>query len=193
MKADDRRTFALAIAFGRMLDETREALKAELFSVQALVSIVVWTVALYGTMWVVPEPTTKLVAASLTAILIGYLGLKTVSGLIDSWARLVIAAGEATTFDELRAAGEEFGKVLGEDAARAMILAVSALAGHTLKQVLPRLKSLPGFNLAAEQFAAQGGAAAMTHAEAVDATLETESALAKAVAATEEVVTSPQV
>jgi hypothetical protein len=25
---------------------------------------------------------------------------------MDGWARLVIAAGEATTFDELRAAGE---------------------------------------------------------------------------------------
>ncbi|MGZ3459564.1 MAG: AHH domain-containing protein, partial [Archangium sp.] len=66
LKADDRRAFALAMAFGRVLDETREALKAELFSVQALVSMLVWTVALYGLMWVVPEPTTKLVAASLT-------------------------------------------------------------------------------------------------------------------------------
>ena len=56
LKADDRRTFALAMAFGRVLDETREALKAELFSVQALVSMVVWTVALYCMMWVVPEP-----------------------------------------------------------------------------------------------------------------------------------------
>ncbi|MFL5353855.1 hypothetical protein [Archangium sp.] len=192
LKADDRYTFALALAFGRVLDETREALKAELLSVQALVSMVVWTVALYCMMWVVPEPTTKLVAASLTVILMGYLGLSTVYGLIDGWARLVIAAGEATTFDELRAAGEQFGKVLGEDAARAMILAVSTLAGHTLGQVLPRLKSLPGFTLAAEQFEAQGGAAVMTHAEAVEATLETESALARAVAATEEVATSPQ-
>ncbi|MFL5355181.1 hypothetical protein [Archangium sp.] len=192
LKADDRYTFALALAFGRVLDETQQALKAELFSVQALVSMVVWTVALYCMMWVVPEPTTKLLAASLTVILMGYLGLSTVYGLMDGWARLVMAAGEASTFDELRAAGEDFGKVLGEDAARAMILAVSTLAGHTLGQVLPRLKSLPGFTLAAEQFDAQGGAAVMAHAEAVEATLETEGALARAVAATEEVATSPQ-
>nr|WP_239578045.1 hypothetical protein [Archangium primigenium] len=189
---EGRYTFTLALAFGRVLDETRDALKAELLSVQALVSMVVWTVALYCMMWVVPEPTTKLVAASLTVILMGYLGLSTVYGLMDGWARLVIAAQNATTFEELRAAGEEFGKVLGEDAARAMIIAVSTLAGHTLGQVLPRLKSLPGFNLAAEQFEAQGGAAAMSHAEAVEVTLETESALAKAVAVTEEVATSPQ-
>ena len=99
LRTEDRRTLALALAFGRVLDETREALEAELLSVQALVSMVVWTVALYCMMWVVPEPTTKLVAASLTVILMGYLGLDTVYGLMDGWARLVIAAGEASTFD----------------------------------------------------------------------------------------------
>ncbi|QRN99905.1 hypothetical protein JRI60_13160 [Archangium violaceum] len=192
LRTDDRRTFALALAFGTVLDETRAALSRELLSVQALVSMVVWTVALYCTMWLVPEPTTKFLAASLTVILMGYLGLQTVYGLMDGWARLAHAAHEATTFDELRAAGEQFGKVLGEDAARAMILAVAALSGHTLGQVLTRLKSLPGFNLAGAQFEAQGGAAVMAHAEAVGAALATEGALARAVAAAETVATSPQ-
>ena len=46
---------------------------------------------------------------------------------MDGWARMADAAHQATTFEELRAAGAEFGKVLGEDAARAMILAVATL------------------------------------------------------------------
>lgn len=192
LRADDRRAFALALAFGSVLDETRDALKAELLSVQALVSMVVWTVALYCMMWVVPEPTTKAIAAGMTLLLVGYLGLKTVYGLMDGWARLADTAHYATTFEELRAAGEEFGKVLGEDAARAMILAVATLSGHTLGQVVARVKSLPRFNFAGAQFEAQGGAAVMGRMEVTEAAVASEGALAKAVAAAETVATSPQ-
>ncbi len=192
LRTDDRRTLALALAFGNILDETRNALKRELLDVQALVSMVVWTVALYCMMWMVPEPTTKALAATLTLILMGYLGLKTVYGLMDGWARLADTAHHATTFEELRAAGEELGKVLGEDVARAMILAVATLSGHTLGQVLPRVKSLPSFNLAGAQFGAQGGAAVMGRLEATEAALASEGALAKVVAAAEAVATSPR-
>nr|WP_257461919.1 hypothetical protein [Archangium lipolyticum] len=192
LRADERRAFALALAFGSVLDETRDALKRELFSVQALVAMVVWTVALYCMMWVVPEPTTKAIAAGMTLLLVGYLGLETVYGLMDGWARMADTANHATTFEELRAAGEAFGTVLGEDAARAMILAVATLSGHTLGQVLPRVKSLPRFNLAGAQFEAQGGAAVMGRLEVTEAALAMEGALAKAVAAAETVATSPQ-
>ena len=74
LDADDRRAFALALAFGSVLDETREALARELLDVRALLSMVVWTLALYCMLWLVPEPTTKLVAASLTALLHGVPG-----------------------------------------------------------------------------------------------------------------------
>ncbi|QRN94344.1 hypothetical protein JRI60_35155 [Archangium violaceum] len=192
LRADDRRAFALALAFGSVLDETYEALKSELLDVQVLVSMVVWTVALYCMMWVVPEPTTKAIAAGMTLLLVGYLGLNTVYGLMDGWARMADTAHHATTFKELRTAGEEFGKVLGEDAARTMILAVSTLAGHTLGQVVARVKSLPRFNLAGAQFEAQGGAAVMGRLEVTEAAVASEGALAKAVAAVETVATSPQ-
>ncbi|ATB40446.1 hypothetical protein CYFUS_005895 [Cystobacter fuscus] len=192
LRTDDRRAFALALAFGRVLDETRGALARELLDVRMLVSTVVWTVALYCMMWVVPEPTTKALAAGMTLLLMGYLGLETLYGLMDGWARMADAAHHATTFEELRAAGEQFGKVLGEDAARAMILAVATLGGHTLGQVLPRVKSLPRFNLAGKQFEAQGGTAVMGRLEVTEVALATEGALAKAIATAETVATSPQ-
>ncbi|WP_395841960.1 hypothetical protein [Cystobacter fuscus] len=192
LRTDDRRTLALALAFGTVLDETRAALGRELLDTRALVSMVVWTVALYCMMWVVPEPTTKALAATLTVLLMSYLGLETVYGLMDGWARLADTAHHATTFEELRAAGDEFGRVLGEDAARAMILAVGALGGHTLGQVLPRVKSLPGFKLAGRQWKAQGGAAVMSRVEVEETALATEGALAHAIAAVETVATSPQ-
>nr|WP_245920219.1 hypothetical protein [Melittangium boletus] len=192
LRTDDRRTLALALAFGTVLDETRAALGRELLGVQALVSMVVWTVALYCMMWVVPEPTTKAIAAGMTLLLVSYLGLNTVYGLMDGWAHMADTAHHASTFEELRTAGEGFGKVLGEDAARAMILAVAALSGHTLGQVVARVKSLPGFNLAGVRFEAQGGAAVMGRLEVTEATVASDVALAKAVAAVETVATSPQ-
>ncbi len=192
LRTDDRRAFALALAFGSVLDETRQALARELLDVRALVSMVVWTVALYCMLWLVPEPTTKAVAASLTLILVGWLGLTTVYGLMDGWARMANTAHEATTFEELRAAGERFGKVLGEDAARAMILAVATLTGHTLGQVAARVKSLPGYTLAGAQWEAQGGAAALAPELAAETALAQEGALARAVAAVDTVATSPE-
>jgi hypothetical protein len=192
LRTDDRRALALALAFGSVLDETRQALARELLDVRALVSMVVWTVALYCMMWVVPEPTTKALAASMTLILMGWLGLETVWGLMDGWSRMADAAHGASTFEELRAAGEEFGKVLGEDAARAMILAVATLTGRTLGEVAARVRSLPGYRLAGAQWEAQGGAAVMRHAEVVEVALAQEGALARAVTAVETVATSPQ-
>jgi hypothetical protein len=192
LQTDDRRAFALALAFGSVLDETREALARELLDVRALISMIVWSVALYCMLWLVPEPTTKAVAATLTLILMGYLGLRTVYGLMDGWARMAEAAHHATTYEELRAAGAEFGKVLGEDAARAMILAVAALSGHTLGQVVARVKSLPGYGLAGAQWKAQGGAAALAPELAAETALARESALTQAVAAVDTVATSPQ-
>lgn len=191
LRRDDRHTLALALAFGLVLDETRAALGREL-NARALVSMVVWTVALYCMMWVVPEPTTKAVAATLTVILMGWLGLQTVYGLMDGWVRMASEAHEATTFEELRAAGEGFGKVLGEDAARAIILAVTTLTGRTLGEVAARVRSLPGYSLAGAQWEAQGGAAIMGRVEAAETVLAQEGALAKAVATVETVATSPQ-
>jgi hypothetical protein len=192
LDAEDRRAFALALAFGSVLDETREALARELLDVRALISMVVWTVALYCMLWLLPEPTTKLVAASLTALLMAYLGLKMVYDVMDGWALMADTAYHATTYEELRAAGARFGQVLGQEAARAMILAVAALTGHTLGQVATRVKSLPGFHLAQAQWKAQGGAAALAPELAAETALAQEPALARAVAAVETVATSPQ-
>jgi hypothetical protein len=55
LRTDDRRTLALALAFGNVLDETREALGREL-SPQAVLSSLVWAAGLYLALWLVPEP-----------------------------------------------------------------------------------------------------------------------------------------
>jgi hypothetical protein len=155
LRADDRRTLALSLAFESVLDEAREALGHEL-SPQALITSLLWTVGMYLGLWLLPEPTTKALAASLTVILIAWLGLDTLWELMDAWARLATRAHSATTFDELRAAGLEFARVLGKDAARTLILAVATLSGRTLGELSTWVRSLPRYSLASLQFERQG-------------------------------------
>nr|WP_239470333.1 hypothetical protein [Archangium violaceum] len=114
---------------------------------------------IYMGLWLLPEPVTKGVAAVLTVALVAWLGIDTVWGLMDGWAELVMKARVATTFDELREAGVGFAKVLGTDAARAMVMAVTALSGRTMAEVGPALRSLPSFRLAQLQLGGQGGPA----------------------------------
>jgi hypothetical protein len=71
---------------------------------------------------------------------------------MDGWATLATRAHAASSFAELREAGEGFGRVLGTDAARAMILAVGALTGRTLGEVAARVRALPGYGLVNAQW-----------------------------------------
>jgi hypothetical protein len=187
LRTDDRRTLALALAFGGVLDETRAALGREL-SPQALLSSLVWAAGLYLALWLLPEPSTKAAAAALSVVLLAWLGVDAMWGLMDGWASMAHAAHEATTFEELRDAGEAFGKRIGTDAARALILAVATLTGRTLGEVATHLRSMPRFNQVQAQWAAQGMegsvAVAMEEAAAVEVVVEQSRALV--------VLTSPQ-
>jgi hypothetical protein len=187
LRTDDRRTLALALAFGGVLDETRVALGREL-SPQALLSSLVWAAGLYLALWLLPEPSTKVVAAGLSVLLLAWLGLDAMWGLLDGWASMAHRAHEATTFEELREAGEAFGKRIGTDAARALILAVATLSGRTLGEVATHLRSLPRFNQVQAQWAAQGMegsvAVALKEVAAVEVVVEESRALV--------VLTSPQ-
>ncbi len=187
LRTDDRRTLALALAFGTVLDEARAALGREL-SPQAILSSLVWAAGLYLALWLVPEPSTKAVAASLSVVLLAWLGVDAMWGLMDGWSRMAHRAHEATTFQELREAGEEFGRVIGTDAARALILAVSTLSGRTLGEVATHLRSLPKFNQVQAQWAAQGFKGSVAVAMEEVATVEVVAGEARVLA----VVTSPQ-
>lgn len=155
LRADDRRTVALALAFGSVLDETCEALGRET-NPRAVLASLMWAVGMYLGLWLLPEPATKGVAATLTVLLVAWLGVDTVWGLMDGWALLATRAHEASTFEELREAGAGFAKVLGTDAARALVLMVGALAGHTVGEVAGFVRSLPGYGLARMQLEGQG-------------------------------------
>ena len=103
---------------------------------------------------------------------------------MDGWARLSAQAHEATTFAQVRAAGDAYARVLGRDAARVLILGVAVLAGRAVGEIAGRVRSLPGYPKAEATWGESGGAAVLEGVEWV----VREEALAEAVAAVESVV-----
>jgi hypothetical protein len=184
---EDRRILSLALALESVLEETREALLREV-EPGLLLGLLVWTAGMYLALLLVPEPTTKALAAGLTVLLVAYLGLSTFWELIDGWAQLAHRAHEATTFEELREAGQVYARALGTTAARALVMAVATVAAGPLGQLAARVRSLPGYPLAQAQWRAQGGTAVLEEAVA----LAPQGELAVALQGVEVVATSPQ-
>ncbi len=95
----------------------------------------------------VPEPVTKGVAAVLTLYLVAYLGLGPMRELVRAGDRLLEESERATT-GELRAAGQRFGRVLGDSGMRVLLLMATAALGGKGSMVGKGPK-LPGFGKAA--------------------------------------------
>ncbi len=140
---DGRYALAMALAQGVVLDEMLDAFK-DMADPQAALSAALWTVTIYFVLWTVPEPVSKGLAAVMTATAIVYLGVDTFWTLIEGFKRLVEAADRATTFAELRAAGERYGKVMGKNSARAFALLASVAVGNTAAGFANKVPTLPG-------------------------------------------------
>ncbi|NOK15667.1 SitA5 family polymorphic toxin [Corallococcus carmarthensis] len=153
---DGRYALAMALAQGVVRDEMMDAFK-DMADPQAMMSAVLWTWTTYMILLAVPEPFSKGVAAVMTASLIAYVGVDTFWSLIVGFKRLVEEAERATTFDELREAGERYGKVMGRNAARAFAMLATAALGNTAAGLGAKVPMLPGAAQAAVQAEAQMG------------------------------------
>ncbi len=76
--------------------------------------------------------------------MIVYLGVDTVWRLIGGWIQLMEEVDRATTFEELRAAGDRYGRVMGENAARAFVLLATVAIGNTAAGFSAKVPKLPG-------------------------------------------------
>ncbi|HEX5747544.1 MAG TPA: hypothetical protein VFZ09_14960 [Archangium sp.] len=130
LTADGRYALAMELALGSVWNETMDAFKG-MASPEAVRATLVSAMAMYMSLWLLPEPVSKSVAATLTAGLIVYLGVDTVWSLIQGWRLLVAEVDRATTFTELREAGERFGRVMGKNSARVFLLLTTAAIGNT--------------------------------------------------------------
>ncbi|QRN99443.1 hypothetical protein JRI60_10665 [Archangium violaceum] len=155
LDADGRYTLAMAIATDAVWSETKQAL-ADMADPEMVRVGIVSAMAMYMMLWALPEPVSKGIAATLTAGLIAYLGIDTVWGLIGGWMRLVEEVERAKTFEELREAGERYGKVMGRHAARVFVLLATAAIGNT-SGLAAKGPGLPGYSQAAVLAESQGG------------------------------------
>ncbi|NMO19568.1 AHH domain-containing protein [Pyxidicoccus fallax] len=151
----ERRMMALYFAFDTVWDGVEDAIR-DLMSPAALRAMVVSMLGTALVMLVAPEPVTKLLALTLTAALIAYLGTGPVWQLGRGFLRLMDEARDARNFSELEQAGHRFGSVLGSNGARVLlIVALTALGGkNALATQGPKM---PGFAQAAVRAQTEGG------------------------------------
>src|SRR5687767_13824428 len=103
----------------------------------------------------IPELLSKIPAAAATVVLTAYLGAQTVCDLIFGWIQMVRELDAATTFNEVRAAGQHYGRLVGAQTARVLILlATAAIAQGGL---IARLMKLPRATQASAALAAETG------------------------------------
>ncbi|HZI13465.1 MAG TPA: AHH domain-containing protein [Myxococcus sp.] len=153
--SDGKYTLALAIAMDSVWAQTAEAFK-DMADPQAVMATVMASVSMYLLLWALPEPVSKGVAALMTATAIAYLGVETVWGLLDGWLTLVRRVDRATTFAQLSEAGEAYGQVLGENAARVFVMLATAAIGSTAG-LAAKSTRLPGSAQAALAVESQAG------------------------------------
>ncbi|RKG80256.1 hypothetical protein D7W79_08365 [Corallococcus exercitus] len=143
----DRTLMALSFA----LDSVWEGVEAEVgkllnpAALKAMVTSAALSLLLTLTL---PEPVTKAIAVALTAAMVAYLGIVPVWEMGRGFVRLWDDAGTATSVIELQDIGHRFGKVLGTNGTRVLVLLVTAALGgkNAMAAQGPRL---PGFPQAA--------------------------------------------
>ncbi len=156
LDGDGRYALAMAIAHGSVLGAMKEELGL-LVSPTAVVATVVGALTMYAVLLALPEPVSKSVAVLMTVGAVAYLGWDTVWKLIEGWLVLMEEVDEATSFEEIEEAGEKFGGVMGEKAARAFVMLATVAVGNTAGGMAAAMPTLPGAGQAAVMAEAQLG------------------------------------
>jgi hypothetical protein len=153
---EDKRSLALALAVGPALEGVNAEVRGMLDPTR-MISMISISITIYMALLVapVPEPITKGAALVFSAALWGYLGYEFFD-LLRAYARLYEDAPRASTFAELRELGERFGRVIGPNSVRILVIVGTAAIGETAA-LASRAPKLPGFAQASEKVATRTG------------------------------------
>lgn len=80
----------------------------------------------------------------MTYVLLSYLGVSTLWHLVDAWRQLAMELDAARSFEAVYAAGESFGKRIGAQVARVLLMLVTWALGNTLDGAIPKAASGAG-------------------------------------------------
>ncbi|WP_073567044.1 hypothetical protein [Archangium sp. Cb G35] len=154
LQDDDKRRIALVLAVEPALAGVNAELRSMLdpTRVAAMASI---TITAYMALLVAPEPVSKGVAAAFAVLMWSYLGIE-MWGLLEGWMQLSEESARASSFAELREVGERFGRRIGPNSVRILVMVGTAAVGETAA-LLSRAPTLPGFAQASIRGAQHGG------------------------------------
>ncbi len=175
LEGDGKYALAMAIARGAVLGEMKEAL-GQMVNPEAVAATITAAMTTYLMLWLLPEPVSKGVAALMTVGLVAYLGWDLVWRLVEGWRVLVEEVDRATTFDDIRAAGLKFAKVMGEKGTKALVMLATLAVGNTAAGMAAKMPGLPGAGRAAvvaeSQMNIRYSAAALAQVESVAVNVE---------------------
>ncbi|HZH77191.1 MAG TPA: AHH domain-containing protein [Archangium sp.] len=154
LDGEDKRDLALALSVNAAL-ESRDVELRGMFSTTQLWTTLSITLIGYMALVAAPEPVSKSVAGALALLMWGYLGWE-LFDLVRAYFRLWEEAAQASTFAELREAGDRFGKVIGPNSVRILLLLGTAAVGETAALV-SKAPTLPGFAKAAGALKSHAG------------------------------------
>ena len=151
----ERRTVALYFAFDTVWSGVEDAMR-DLMNPSALRAMVVSIAGTMFVMLVAPEPITKFIAIGLTVSLIAYLGAGPVWNLGQGFRQLVKESENARSISELEDTGHRFGRVLGDNGARVLVMVLlTAIGGKNA--MAEQGPGLPGAVQAALRAQTEGG------------------------------------
>jgi HNH/ENDO VII superfamily nuclease len=154
LSGEDKRDLALALSVNAAL-EARDAELRGMFSTTQLWTTLSLTIIGYMALVAAPEPVSKGLATALAVLMWAYLGWELFE-LVQAYFTLWEEAAEASTFAELREAGDRFGKVIGPNSVRILLLLGTAAVGETASLV-SKVPTLPGFAKAAGALESHAG------------------------------------
>ena len=137
----DRYMVAFDIALGARWDGFTEELRGMADPTVVRV-VLLGAMVSYMALLAFPELATKGVAAALTVALAAWLGVETVWNLVAGWIQMVREADAATTFAQLRMAGERYGRAIGAQTARILVMVVATTISEG--GFVTKLLNLPG-------------------------------------------------
>lgn len=141
--AEARRTLALTIALGSVWEGSVDVW-AGMVDPVALRSMVMSAMAGYLAMLAFPNPVTQAAAVSFGCFMVAWLGVDTVWSLLQGWRQLELETQHARTFAEVREAGERFGRVMGAQVGRLLVMLTTAALGSTTNLFM-KGPGLPGY------------------------------------------------
>lgn len=144
-------SFALDAVWGAVEGELGKMLNPA--ALKAMVTSAALSVLLTMTL---PEPVTKVIAVALTAAMVAYLGIVPVWEIGRGFVQLWDDSGKAMSVIELQDIGHRFGKVLGTNGTRVLVLLVTAALGGKSAMASQGTR-LPGFSQAALRAEAEAG------------------------------------